>query len=71
MKKSVRILSLIAAILLIGLFLAGLVFAFLDTPWSGSAMISCFLAALILSVLCYGTQLYLRHRRRNDIQRKE
>ena len=61
MKKSIRLLSLIGAILLIGLVLASLVFAFLDVAWAGSAAISCIFAALFLSVLLYGIIAWAKH----------
>lgn len=61
MKKSFRALCLAAALLLIGLLLAGLIFAFLDTEWSGPAVFICLFAVLILSVLLYGIRIVRKH----------
>ena len=66
MKKSIRIVCLLGALLLIGLVLASLVFAFLDVAWAGSAAISCIFAALFLSVLLFGVLSWCKH-----IQNKE
>lgn len=62
MKKTFRLLCLAAALLLIGLLLAGLIFAFLDTEWSGPAALSCLFAVLVLSVLLYGIRILQKHR---------
>lgn len=61
MKKSFRALCLAAALLLIGLLFAGLIFAFFDTEWSGPAVFICLFAVLILSVLLYGIRIVRKH----------
>ncbi len=67
MKKTIRVLSLIGALLLIGLVLASLVFAFLDVVWAGQAAIACIFAALFLSVLLFGV-ITLSKRLKDDSQ---
>ncbi|MCI8514383.1 MAG: hypothetical protein HFI93_07090 [Lachnospiraceae bacterium] len=66
MKKSLRVLSLAAALLLIGLLLAGLAFAFSGAAWSGPAALSCLLAVFVLSVLLYGIGILQKHQKKKD-----
>ena len=66
MKKSIRIISLIGAILLIVLVLASLVFACLDVTWAGAAAMSCIFAALFLSILLFGVITLSRHLQNNS-----
>jgi hypothetical protein len=65
MKKSIRILSLAAAVLLIGLIAASLIFAFLGVEWSGAASLACLSAALVLSVLIYGIRLIVQKQKKS------
>lgn len=70
MKKSVRILSLVTAVLLAGLFVAALIFACLGQPWSGGAAMACILTAFMLSILLYGTMVLLKNKNK-DLQNEE
>ena len=60
MKKSVRIVALIGAILLAALYICTLIFALIDTPAASDFLKISVAATIVLPVLLYGFVLFHR-----------
>lgn len=60
MKKSVRIVALIGAILLAALYICTLIFALIDTPAASDLLKISVAATIVLPVLLYGFVLFHR-----------
>lgn len=54
MKKSIRILALLAAVLLVLLYLSTLVFALIDHPLADDCLKTAVAATILLPVILYG-----------------
>lgn len=65
MKKSVRIMALIGAILLIALYVCTLIFALIDTPAASDLLKISVAATIVLPVLLYGFVLFHRLSRKD------
>lgn len=73
MKNTKRVLALIAAILLFGMYLSTLIFALIGSPHSTDLLWASIACTIILPVLIYGYQLVFRltHPDDQDDQKKE
>ncbi|MDO4343836.1 MAG: hypothetical protein Q4C50_03430 [Eubacteriales bacterium] len=71
MKKSKRILAAAGAILLIGLYLATLVFALIDSPWAHSMFKLCVGFTIVLPVLLYAYTLIYRVLRKDEEEKND